>query len=1187
MKTLRPQLAALVCFGAGLVLATGLRAQIAVDSFDGPLTANEISTFKSYIHTLQPVVWPNTGSMQSEYAQGHSGESIKAMGLMYEITGDTAILDRMIYFCDVLLAERNDILAAPYGQRTVWTNTIAPVWPGSTTDPASADSANGDCVGHLAYCARLILQTPSILNTPVAMGDVYGHGATYGARAATFIAEADHATQNFVLAPLLDVVTNPNLYYFSAQSPYMTGKALPWNQQMMISYGLQNLAQAHAILNDNASYVSQYDTLVQTNLNWFFNGTTDKQVYTDSAGNTAYNWAYDPTGNGGEDSNHGALDVAGYYRAFLLGRYGVTTAQMAPFANMYGDVMTLGPRFFAGRVDGTNGTGHGSPTTYARSANLFLADLRPDKFYDLVGPDLTVGGTTTSMDTFSRFAWAKNKRYQEGFAVGFSPAPGPSTSAQTVTLATTLSGDSIRYTLDGSTPTSSFGTLYSAPFAVTATTTVKAIAYNGSTTSPVSTGTYTVWASAPTFTPAGNYYNTSQSVTMASTTPGATIRYTTNGSTPSLTNGTVYSGAVSVSASETVRAIAYTSALSVSNVTSASYTIGPKAAAPTFSPGGGTYTVAQSVTISTTTGGATIHYTTDGTTPSGTAGTVYSGPITISAGTTLQAVASAAGMADSTVTSANYVIGTVAAPTFSPAGGTYSTGQTIGLSTSTPAATIYFTIDGSSPTSGTGMVYVYTGPFTVSANTTVQAYASAANLTNSSVATAAYAIQAAAPTFSPAGGTYTSAQSVTLASTTSGAAIRYTTDGSTPTSTTGTLYTGPVTVSTTSTVKAIAYASGYTDSAVTSATYTISIPALPAGWSDLDIGTPPLAGSASYNNGTYTVQGCGTDIYGTSDQFNYAYTTAYGDVTVTARVASLQNTNSWAKAGVMIRETTAANSAYVFAMVSAAKGLALQYRSATGASAAQVINTAGPVAPYWLRLVRSGNTFTAFSSADGTTWTQLGTASVTMAATATTGLAVCSHNTAALATATFDNVDVSPTFAGLDIGAPPLAGSTTFNAGTYTVKGCGSDIYGTSDQFQYAYDSRTGDMTITTRVASQTNTSSWAKSGVMIRESTAANAAYVGVYITPSNGIDMQYRSATGASAADLARATGVVAPYWVRLVRSANSFTGYRSADGVTWTQVGTVSVTMASSVTAGLAVCSHTTAALNTSTFDNASLH
>src|ERR1041384_7556659 len=82
----------------------------------------------------------------------------------------------------------------------------------------------------------------------------------------------------------------------------------------------------------------------------------------------------------------------------------------------------------------------------------------------------------------------------------------------------------------------------------------------------------------------------------------------------------------------------------------------------------------------------------------------------------------------------------------------------------------------------------------------------------------------AAPTFSPAGGTYTSAQSVTISSSTSGASIRYTLDGSTPTSTSGTVYSGAVTIGSTATLKAIAYKSGMSDSSVTSATYTINLP---------------------------------------------------------------------------------------------------------------------------------------------------------------------------------------------------------------------------------------------------------------------------------------------------------------------------------------------------------------------------
>jgi len=86
--------------------------------------------------------------------------------------------------------------------------------------------------------------------------------------------------------------------------------------------------------------------------------------------------------------------------------------------------------------------------------------------------------------------------------------------------------------------------------------------------------------------------------------------------------------------------------------------------------------------------------------------------------------------------------------------------------------------------------------------------------------------------------------------------------------------------------------------------------------------------------------------------------------------------------------------------------------------------------------------------------------------------------------------------------------------------------------------------------------------------------------------VNMQYRNGTGTSAVQLAQIAGPVAPYWVRLVRSGSTFTGFSSADGVTWTQVGQISVTMASNALEGLAVCAHNNTALNTSTFDNVSI-
>lgn len=163
-------------------------------------------------------------------------------------------------------------------------------------------------------------------------------------------------------------------------------------------------------------------------------------------------------------------------------------------------------------------------------------------------------------------------------------------------------------------------------------------------------------AVAPTFSPAPGSYSSSQNVTITSATSGATIRYTTNGSTPTSSSGTVYSGPVSISVDTTLKAIAYKSGLTDSAVTIGSYLIGPPVAAPSFSPSPGGYGSAQSVTITTATSGATIRYTTDTSTPSASHGTIYSGAVSISSTTTLKAIAYKAGLLDSSVTTGLYSI---------------------------------------------------------------------------------------------------------------------------------------------------------------------------------------------------------------------------------------------------------------------------------------------------------------------------------------------------------------------------------------------------------------------------------------------------------------------------------------------------------------------------------------------------
>jgi uncharacterized repeat protein (TIGR03803 family) len=348
---------------------------------------------------------------------------------------------------------------------------------------------------------------------------------------------------------------------------------------------------------------------------------------------------------------------------------------------------------------------------------------------------------------------------------------------------------------------------------------------------------------APAFSPGAGTYTSAQTVTITSTTSGAAIAYTTDGSTPTesggtVTHGTVLSngGSVSISATTTLKAIAYETGLTDSLVTTGLYTIGtppPQVAAPSFSPAAGTYTSAQTVTITTATSGASIRYTTDGvTTPTETVGTLYSGPVSISVTATLKAMAYESGFSDSTVTSGLYTISLpqVAAPTFSPAAGTYTSAQTVTITTTTGGTSIRYTTDGvTTPTETVGTLY--SGPVPISVTTTLKAIAYKTGMTDSAVTSGLYTInipQVAAPSFSPAAGTYTSAQTVTISTATSGASIRYTTDGSTPSETAGALYSSPVSISATATLKALAYKTGMTDSAVTSGLYTINIPQVAA-----------------------------------------------------------------------------------------------------------------------------------------------------------------------------------------------------------------------------------------------------------------------------------------------------------------------------------------------------------------------
>jgi hypothetical protein len=245
----------------------------------------------------------------------------------------------------------------------------------------------------------------------------------------------------------------------------------------------------------------------------------------------------------------------------------------------------------------------------------------------------------------------------------------------------------------------------------------------------------------PYFAPGDGVYNGVQNVTIASGTPDATISYTTDGTTPTSSNGIIYSGPIAIGAETVLRAVAYTNGFVDSAVNTAIYQISsgtPTAAAPTFNPTGGTYASTQLVSIASSTAGASIRYTTDGSTPTSMTGTIYSGPVAITSNTVLNAIAYTNGFVNSSVSGASYTItGVAGTPVFTPAPGTYANSQSVTMSSPTPDASIYYTTNGSDPSvNGT----LYSGPILIISPATFEAIATAPGASSSAIATGSYSI---------------------------------------------------------------------------------------------------------------------------------------------------------------------------------------------------------------------------------------------------------------------------------------------------------------------------------------------------------------------------------------------------------------------------------------------------------------
>jgi len=372
---------------------------------------------------------------------------------------------------------------------------------------------------------------------------------------------------------------------------------------------------------------------------------------------------------------------------------------------------------------------------------------------------------------------------------------------------------------------------------------------------------------------------------------------------------------------------------------------------------------------------------------------------------------------------------------------------------------------------------------------------------------------------------------------------------------------------------------------------------LPYGWTASDVGAVAAAGRTThdgfvYNGEGLTLTGSGADIWGASDEFHYAWRTLTGEFEIVTRVGSIDPVNRWTKAGIMLRPGAAdPASPHTSIFVTPSKGVVFQRRTAPGGTS---VSTAGPAltSPLWLRMTRMAGVVKAFYRKNPTdTWTLLGHQNVfDWPASVNVGLAVTSHADGTLATAKFQGVWTSalPRLGGHWIGA--ATGGATFDGTTYTVTGSGSDIWGTSDAF-FFLELPIGEFRqITARVQVVGNTDPWAKAGVMIRETLAADSRHADVVVTPSKGIAFQNRASPGATSASV-ELRASAAPILLRLTRSESASGGpalfnanYSTDGGLLWRAFCcAASMPMNHVAHIGLAVSSHKPGTETTAVIDD----
>lgn len=389
---------------------------LVIDSLDCDVTAGEVNAYLAVVSATPIPVTQHPGTAHNALADGTGGTTLESINRLYEITGDlpslaaqhAKLLDLAIAWSDAWLSHRNDL---PLGEkRVMWTGKIDAVWPPNPAPSTYAGCEVGETVGILAYTALNIVTTPAIANDAVPDGDPNGYGATYGARAKTYVAMLEDSMDEFFNANFLDTTTltilHPAAAAYNAITP--TENVNAWNREMMFLHAWQTLSQVHAVLGDDPAKQATYQTITQNVVNLFVKNAQPTKA---PDGTAVYDWGY---GNFGDELNdltgeqinvHAEYDLWGLTRAYAAGLADVTTDELATYGATVVHEITISPGVYATYVDRCCDT---ATLNFLPAGLMQLVPFYPAIYRPAATADIQSGQQNNSPSVTVSILWAKH-----------------------------------------------------------------------------------------------------------------------------------------------------------------------------------------------------------------------------------------------------------------------------------------------------------------------------------------------------------------------------------------------------------------------------------------------------------------------------------------------------------------------------------------------------------------------------------------------------------------------------------------------------------------------------------------------------------------------------------------------------------------------------------------------------------